>query len=86
MRLHSGLRLDELRDGPLDKHGAGSGILDAQGEVDLPQLARLGEFASRKTDAQGCQEPGLNAKELRTMMDANFARAAAKRRCQAPPH
>ena len=80
VRLLSGVRLDELRDGPLDKHGAGSGILDAQGEVDLPQLARLGDFASSKTDAQGRQELGLDAVELRAMMDANFARAAATRR------
>ncbi len=75
-----GVRLDALRGGPLDKQGAGSRILDAHGEVDLPELARLGEFSSSKTDAQGVTELGLDAEQLRTMMDANFARAAGKRR------
>lgn len=79
-RLLGGVRLDGLRNGPLDKKGAGSGILDAQGEVDLPELARLGEFASPKTDAQGATELGLDAQQLGTMMDANFARAAGARR------
>ena len=79
-RLLGGVRLDGLRNGPLDKKGAGSGILDPQGEVDLPELARLGDFASPKTDAQGHTELGLDAQQLRTMMDANFARAAGKRR------
>ena len=79
-RLLGGVRLDGLRNGPLDKKGAGSRILDAQGEVNLPELARLGEFASSKTDAQGHTELGLDAGQLRTMMDANFARAAGKRR------
>ncbi len=79
-RLLGGVRLDALRNGPLDKQGAGSRILDAQGEVDLPELARLGEFASPKTNAQGRTELGLDAAQLRTMMDANFLRAAGKRR------
>lgn len=80
LSLLNGLRLDELRNGPLDKKGVGSKILDAHGEVDMPQLARLGDFASSKTDAHGGKELGLDAEELRTMMDANFARAAASRR------
>ena len=79
-RLLGGVRLDGLRNGPLDKQGAGSRILDAQAEVNLPELARLGEFASSKTDAQGHTELGLDAGQLRTMMDANYARAAGKRR------
>ena len=79
-RLLGGVRLDGLRNGPLDKRGAGSRILDAQGEVDLPELARLGEFASSKTDTQGHTELGLDAGQLRTMMDANCARAAGRRR------
>ena len=79
-RLLGGVHLDGLRNGPLDKKGAGSRILDAQGEVDLPELARLGEFASRKTDDQGHTELGLDAGQLRTMMDSNFARAAGARR------
>ena len=79
-RLLGGVHLDGLRNGPLDKKGAGSRILDAQGEVDLPELARLGEFASRKIDDQGHTELGLDAGQLRTMMDTNFARAAGARR------
>jgi hypothetical protein len=79
-RLLGGVRLDALRRGPLDKQGAGSRILDAQAEVDLAELARLGDFASPKTDAQGRIELGLDAAQLRTMMDVNFARAAGKRR------
>lgn len=75
-----GVRLDALRDGPLDKHGVGSGILDARGEVDPAELDRLGEFASDKRDATGRREPGLDLKDLRRMMDANFARAAGRRR------
>ena len=75
-----GLRLNALRDGPLDKHGVGSGILDSQGKVDKKELARLGEFAKDKLDAKGQSELGLALPELRTYMDANFARAAGRRR------
>jgi hypothetical protein len=75
-----GLKLNALRDGPLDKHGAGSGILDSQGKVDKKELARLGEFAKEKRDAKGQAEPGLALPELRAYMDANFARAAGRRR------
>ncbi len=75
-----GLKLNALRDGPLDKHGVGSGILDGQGKVDKKELARLGEFANDKLDAKGQSEPGLALPELRAYMDANFARAAGRRR------
>lgn len=75
-----GLRLNELRNGPLDKKGAGSRILDAAAKVDPKELARLEEFASEKTDADGHTEPGLNLEELERMMDANFERAAGHRR------
>jgi hypothetical protein len=75
-----GLRLNELRNGPLDKKGAGSGILDASARIDKAELARLDEFASDKTDAEGRTERGLDAAELRRMMDANFERAAGRRR------
>ncbi|HEX6706024.1 MAG TPA: hypothetical protein VF169_14785 [Albitalea sp.] len=77
--LH-GLRLNELRNGPLDKKGAGSGILDASARINDAELARLDEFASEKTDAEGRKERGLDLAELQRMMDANFERAAGRRR------
>lgn len=76
----AGVRLDALRDGPLDKHGVGSGILDARGRVVQAQLKRLAEFASDKFGPDGQTEPGLDAAELVRMMDANAARAAGRRR------
>lgn len=75
-----GVRLDELRNGPLDKKGAGSGILDPAGKVNDAELARLDGFASDKTDAQGRTERGLDLADLQRMMDANFERAAGRRR------
>jgi len=73
--------LDNLRGGPLDKRGAGSRILDATGQIDQAELARLDQFAADKIDASsGTVERGLGIEQLRTMMDANFARAAGKRR------
>jgi hypothetical protein len=75
-----GLKLNALRDGPLDKHGVGSGILDSHGKVNKKELSRLGEFAKDKLDAKGKSEPGLALPELRAYMDANFARAAGRRR------
>jgi hypothetical protein len=75
-----GIRLDQLRDGPLDKHGTGSGVLDAQGKVSVANLDRLGEFASDKTDLSGLTERGLSADEITVMMDANFARAGERAR------
>jgi hypothetical protein len=75
-----GLRLNGLRGGPLDKKGAGSGILDALGQIDKIELARLAEFAREKVRADGSTELGLALPELRSYMDANFARAAGRRR------
>jgi hypothetical protein len=79
--VRKGAQLDELRGGPLDKRGAGSRILDAAAHVDEGELARLDQFAVDKVDASsGVVERGLGIEQLRTMMDANFARAAGKRR------
>jgi len=75
-----GLRLNALRGGPLDKKGVGSRILDARGAVDAKELARLRGFASRKVDTKGSAELGLGLTELRAYMDANFERAAGRRR------
>ncbi len=78
--LRKGVELDALRGGPLDKRGVGSGILDVNGKVDVPQLERLNEFASDRVDESGTVERGLDGAQLRAMMDANFARAAGHRR------
>ena len=75
-----GVRLNRLRNGPLDKKGAGSRILDAHARVVEAELARLDGFASDKHDAQGRSERGLGLAELQRMMNANFERAAGKRR------
>lgn len=78
--LFKGAQLDHLRGGPLDKKGGGSGILDAHGQINAAELARLDQFASDKTDASGTTERGLDAEALTKMLDANFARAAGRRR------
>lgn len=76
----NGLKLDALRGGPLDKKGVGSGILDSHGKVNKKELTRLAEFASNKVNAKGQTEPGLSLPELQAYMDANYARAAGRRR------
>ncbi len=75
-----GLRLDSLRDGPLDKKGAGSGILDANARVVRAELDRLEDVASDRVDADGRRERCLALDDLRRMMDATFERAAERRR------
>jgi hypothetical protein len=75
-----GLRLNALRGGPLDKRGVGSGILDSRGDVDAKELARLRGFATMKRATNGASESGLGLPELRAFMDANFERAAGRRR------
>ena len=76
----SGPTLDALRDGPLDKHGVGSRILDATAHVDAAELARLAEFGKDCADPRGGTERGLTASEIVTYMNANFERAAGHRR------
>ncbi|MFK8000641.1 MAG: hypothetical protein AB8H86_13655 [Polyangiales bacterium] len=75
-----GVRLDALRDGPLDKNGSGSRILSKDASVNEAELDRLDSFASDKVSADGQTERGLSADELTTMMDANFERAKGQRR------
>ena len=79
--LADGLHADALRGGPLDKQGAGSRILDSQGELTPAELDRLDEFAAdfQRPDGGGT-ERGLGLPQLRTMMDSNYARAAGARR------
>jgi hypothetical protein len=78
--LRHGLQLNTLRGGPLDKKGAGSGILNAQGAIDASELTRLAAFATQQTPHEGAPELGLGLPELTTYMDANFARAAGRSR------
>ena len=70
-----GVRLNKLRNGPFDKKGTGSRILDIRARVRLAELDRLKTFASTKATLGGGRELGLDAAELETMMDANAARA-----------
>ena len=71
----SGAVLDELRDGPLDKHGGGSRILDADAKVHEDEIARLAGFGKDCKDPDGGVERGLTAKEIDTFMKANLQRA-----------
>jgi hypothetical protein len=75
-----GMRLNALRGGPLDKKGVGSGILNARGAIDTKEMARLRRFAKPQLRVDGTSEPGLGLAELRAYMDANFERAAGRRR------
>jgi hypothetical protein len=75
-----GLQLNALRGGPLDKKGVGSGILNARGAIDAREVSRLRKFASEKDNDDGSSELGLGLAELQAYMDANFARAAGRRR------
>src|SRR5690242_15538719 len=73
----SGAELDELRDGPLDKHGGGSRILDVDAKVHEDEIARLAGFGKDRKDPAGGIERGLTAKEIDTFMKANLKRAGA---------
>lgn len=75
-----GVRLDELRDGPFDKQGAGSRIIDIAGNVDLKELARLRTFASPKVIASGVTVLGLDLGEINRFMEANYKRAKGGRK------
>src|SRR5258705_8650732 len=70
----SGAVLDELRDGPLDKHGGGSRILDVDAKVHEDEIARLAGFGKDLKDPDGGVERGLTAKEIDTFMKANLKR------------
>ncbi|HET7887260.1 MAG TPA: di-heme-cytochrome C peroxidase [Bradyrhizobium sp.] len=77
----SGADLDELRNGPLDKHGVGSRILTVDGQVDESEIARLATFGKDYADPNdGSTERGLNARQITAFMDANFARGKGHRR------
>jgi hypothetical protein len=76
----SGVQLDGLRDGPLDKHGGGSRILDKTAEVNEAELARLAAFGRDRQNPAGGFERGLTEPEITAYMDANFERAKGARR------
>jgi hypothetical protein len=75
----SGAVLDELRDGPLDKHGGGSRILDAEANVHEDQIERLASFGKDCKDPAGAIEIGLTAKEIEAFMADNIKRNDAAR-------
>ncbi|UPJ51054.1 hypothetical protein IVB30_06750 [Bradyrhizobium sp. 200] len=70
----SGAVLDELRNGPLDKHGGGSRILDADAKVHEDQIERLTSFGKDCKDPSGGIERGLTAKEIDAFMADNIKR------------
>ena len=71
----SGAVLDQLRNGPLDKHGAGSRILDVSGHVLEPEIDRLATFGRDCRNPSGGTERGLTNKQIETFMAANLKRA-----------
>jgi hypothetical protein len=80
----SGAVLDELRNGPLDKHGAGSRILGVDAHVHEDEIARLATFGKDRPDGAGGTERGLNANEIETYMTANMERAGSAARWYYP--
>ena len=76
----SGATLDQLSNGPLDKHGVGSRILSATAHVNEEELARFASFGKDRADPLGGTERGLTAHEIEAFMDANFERAKGHRR------
>jgi hypothetical protein len=70
----SGAVLDELRDGPLDKLGGGSRILDVDARVHEDEIARLAGFGKDRKNPDGGIERGLTATEIDTYMKANLKR------------
>src|SRR5271169_3281791 len=76
----SGAQLDALRDGPLDKRGVGSRILDAKAQVNEAEIARLAGIGKDRPSPSGELERGLTSKEITTFMNDNFERARGSRR------
>ncbi|QOZ23329.1 hypothetical protein [Bradyrhizobium sp. CCBAU 51753] len=76
--LFRGAILDELRNGPLDKHGAGSRILDQHAVVHESEIERLASYGSDYTRPGGGVERGLSASQIKTFMAENFQRDASE--------
>ena len=75
-----GVRLNELRNGPFDKKGVGSRIIDVTGNIDMKELARLKTFASPKVIGSGLTVLGLDLGEINLFMESNLKRAEKQRR------
>ncbi|WP_316167851.1 MULTISPECIES: di-heme-cytochrome C peroxidase [unclassified Bradyrhizobium] len=82
--LWSGADLDQLRNGPLDKHGGGSRILDAEAKVHPEEIDRFASFGSDYPDPNGGTERGLNAAQIQTFMKANLTRDGDRARWYFP--
>jgi hypothetical protein len=80
----SGAVLDGLRDGPLDKRGAGSRILGVDAQVHLDEIERLATFGMERKDPSGSSEIGLTAQEIEIFMAANLKRAGDQARWYYP--
>src|SRR5882757_8316057 len=80
----SGAVLDELRNGPLDKHGAGSRILDVTAQVREDEIERFAGFGRDCKDPSGGTERGLTSQEIDTFMADNLERAGEAARCYYP--
>lgn len=82
--VSSGAILDELRNGPLDKHGAGSRILGVDANVHLDQIERFASFGQDYANPDGDTERGLNAVQIETFMADNLKRAGDEARWYYP--
>jgi hypothetical protein len=80
----AGLVLDELRNGPLDKHGAGSRILGVDAQVHEDEIERLASFGQECNNPAGGTERGLTAKQIDAFMAANMKRAGVAARFYYP--
>lgn len=79
--LAKGIDIGDLRDGPFDKHGVGSAIINSDGTINQEQLQRLNLFAVDVMDPESQKiERGLKLDQLKNFMDANFERAQNQRR------
>ena len=79
----SGAVLDELRDGPLDKHGGGSRILDVT-RTSMRTRSPVSPASARIARTRRRVERGLNAKEIVAFMKANIKRAGDQARWYFP--
>lgn len=78
--VRHGVTLSNLRYHIFDKQGSGTRILDEHANFVPSEMARLVSFGSPKLDNDGNTEIGLNATEIQTMLDDNYARAKGHRR------
>src|SRR5262249_50302442 len=82
--LWSGAQLDHLRNGPLDKHGGGSRILDAEAHVHDDEIERLAHFSSDWPNPPGGYGRGLNSQQVCAFIHAHLTRDGSGRRWYFP--